>query len=232
VLVVLAIAISRILGEAVGFLLRTLSLDLSTTVRLVLGVILQQGLVFCGLSALYLSIRNLDLDWIGVSIPDHKQFLWIVSGWAVAFTSAFVLGVLIIVTGVNPGENRLVQIVTDNPKTLLVMIPVAIVLIGTGEELLFRGVIQGSLRERFGPVVAVTLASAIFAAAHITSLTGSLESRVITIVLLFVPSLVFAISYEKTGNIIVPILIHGLYDATLFSLQYVAIKLGGAPPAF
>ncbi|WP_390207728.1 CPBP family intramembrane glutamic endopeptidase [Halocatena marina] len=118
---------------------------------------------------------------------------------------------------------------SETPEALLVMIPVTILLIGPGEELLFRGIIQGSLRERFGPIVAIVLASVIFAAAHVTSLTGGLESRIITVALLIVPALVFAIAYERTGNLVVPALIHGLYNATLFSLQYAAIKLGGAP---
>jgi membrane protease YdiL (CAAX protease family) len=229
VFVVLALGVSRLLGEAVGTLLRMFSLDPPTTVRLVLGVVIQQGLVFCGLTVLYLRVRNRDLDWIGVSVPDFKQIRWIAGGWVVAFTAAFLFGIIIILAGFNAGENRLVRIVADNPEALLVMIPVTIVLIGPGEELLFRGVVQGSLRERFGPVIAIALSSAIFAAAHVTSLTGTLESRMITIALLFFPTLVFAISYERTGNILVPILIHGLYNATLFSLQYVAIKLSGAP---
>lgn len=227
-LVVLALGVSRFLGAAVSTLLRMLSLDPSTSVRLVLGVVVQQGIVFCGIAAFYLWIRDLDLDWIGISMPNLKQLRWIAGGWVAAFTVALVFGLLIVLIGFNTGENRLIRIVADNPEALLVMIPVAIVLIGPGEELLFRGIVQGSLRERFGPVIAIVLASAIFATAHITSLTGSLESRMITIVLLFIPTLVFAISYERTENILVPMLIHGLYNATLFSLQYIIIKFSGA----
>lgn len=228
-LAVLALGVSRLLGEAVGVLLRTLALDPSTTVRLVLDVTVQQGIVFCGLAAFYLWIRDLDLDWIGISVPDFEQIRWIAGGWIAAFTTALTFGIIAVLIGFNAGENRLVRIVSDDPEALLVMIPVTIVLIGPGEELLFRGIIQRSLRERFGSVIAIVLASSIFAAAHLTSLTGSLESRMITIALLFAPTLVFAISYERTGNVLVPMLIHGLYNATLFSLQYAMIKLSGAP---
>lgn len=228
-LVVLALGISRLLGEAVNTLLRMFSLNPSTTIRLVLGVVVQQGFVFCGLSVFYLRIRGLDFDWIGVTIPDFKQIRWIAGGWVAAFTTVFIFGIVIILAGFNAGENRLIRIVADNPEALLVMVPVTIVLIGPGEELLFRGIVQGSLRERFGPVIAIVLASAIFATAHITSLTGSLESRMVTVTLLFVPTLVFAISYERTGNILVPMLIHGLYNAILFSLQYVVIKFSSMP---
>lgn len=228
-IVVLALGVSEILGRTMAQLLNSLPVNLPTIPRLVLSVVLQQGLVFGGLSVIYLWIRNRDLGWIGVSLPDFKQFLWIAGGWAVAFASAFVFGIIIILLGLNPGKNQLVRVVSETPEALLVMIPVTILLIGPGEELLFRGIIQGSLRERFGPIVAIVLASVIFAAAHVTSLTGGLESRIITVALLIVPALVFAIAYERTGNLVVPALIHGLYNATLFSLQYAAIKLGGAP---
>lgn len=231
VIVVLALGVSQLLNDGMAALLQLLSVDMSVTPRLVFGAVLQQGVVFGGLSGVYLWVHNRDFDWIGVSIPDFKQFLWIASGWAVAFASAFVLAIVIFLSGLNPGQNQLVRSVVDTPEALLVMIPVTIVLIGPGEELLFRGIIQGSLRERFGPVVAIGLASAIFASAHFTSLTGPLDGRVITIALLFAPTLVFATAYERTGNLVVPALIHGLYNATLFALQYLAIKLGGVSPA-
>lgn len=231
VIVILALGVSQLLNYGLAALLQLLSLDISITPRLVVGAVLQQGVVFGGLSGAYLWVRNRDFDWIGVSIPDFKQFLWIASGWAIAFASAFGMAIAIFLLGLNPGQNQLVRSVADTPEALLVMIPVTIVLIGPGEELLFRGIIQGSLRERFGPVVAIALASAIFASAHFTSLTGSLDGRMITIALLFVPTLVFATAYERTGNLVVPALIHGLYNATLFSLQYIAIKLGGVSPA-
>lgn len=231
VIVILAFSASRLLIGGVGVLIGVFSLKPSMASLIVLSVVLQQGVVFCGLSVGYLWVRNRDFDWIGISIPDFKQLLWIAGGWAVAFASVFVLGTIIILWGLDPGQNRLVRSIADTPETLLLMIPVTIVLIGPGEELLFRGIIQGSLRERFGPVVAIGLASAIFAVAHFSSLTGSFEARIVTISLLLVPALVFAIAYERTGNIVVPALIHGLYNATLFSLQYIALTFGGASPA-
>jgi len=43
---------------------------------------------------------------------------------------------------------------------------------------------------------------------------------------LTIPALVFGISYEYTNNIVVPALIHGLYNATLFTGLYLAIRFG------
>ncbi len=38
----------------------------------------------------------------------------------------------------------------ENPDVLLLLIPASFLLIGPGEELLFRGVVQGRLRDYFG----------------------------------------------------------------------------------
>lgn len=231
-IVIAALSVSRVLGTAFTDLLRTLELQLSTTPRIVLKLFLQQGVVFGGISGVYLWIRNRDIDWVGVSIPDVKQLLWIVGCWILALGAASTFGMVLLLLGFDPGENNLIRRVSVHPQTLLVLIPVTILLIGPGEELLFRGIIQRSLRERFGPVSAILLASAIFASAHFTSLSGSVGSRLLTIVLLAIPTLVFATAYERTGNIVVPALVHGLYNATLFSFQYLAIKFGGVPPVF
>lgn len=229
VLVALALGVWEVLETVVDDLLQALSLDQSTTARLFLETLLQQGLVFCGISVIYLWIRNLGREWLGVSFPDRDQLWWIVGGWAGVFAATSVLAITVKFLGIKPAKNSIVPTVIDHPEALLMLIPVSFILVATGEELLFRGVIQGSLRERFGPAAAILLSSAIFAVPHATVLTGSLESRLTTVVILFIPSLIFAIAYERTDNLVVPVLIHGLYDAARFTQLYVLITLGGAP---
>ncbi|WP_156708245.1 CPBP family intramembrane glutamic endopeptidase [Natronomonas sp. CBA1123] len=112
------------------------------------------------------------------------------------------------------------------PRIFLVLIVLAFVLIGPGEELLFRGIIQSRLRETFSAPVGLAVATAIFAAAHAGSLSGPTSGVALTITLLFFPGLVFAITYEMTDNVVVPAIIHGLYNATLFALAYVSTVAG------
>lgn len=81
------------------------------------------------------------------------------------------------------------------------------------EELYFRGYLFGWLR-RFGSVVAVIVSSLIFVAAH-----PSLQPVPVT---QLIGGLVFAISYEIEKNLMVPIMIHGLGNAALFSLSFLA----------
>jgi membrane protease YdiL (CAAX protease family) len=129
------------------------------------------------------------------------------------------------------------EFASADPTVLLWLIPGSFLLIGPGEELLFRGIVQGRLRETFDRVSGVVLASALFAAVHFAALTGGTGGRLVTITVLFFPALVFGSVYELTDNLVVPALVHGAYNATLFALAYLAIRLsesgafpeGGAP---
>lgn len=228
----LAIGItSYVLAPIVGLGLMVAPVTVPAWASLTLSVLLQQGLVFGSVAAGYLWIRDLDLGWLGVSRPGLMDVLWIGIGWIVAFGSVVVLLITVLLLGLEPGQNQIQGVVAENPELIPLLIVLTFVLIGPGEELLFRGIIQGSLRERFGPVAAVILASVIFASAHAWSITGPISDRLVTICVLLVPALVFGIAYERTNNLVVPALIHGLYNATLFAIQYVGLKYGQAAPS-
>ncbi len=107
---------------------------------------------------------------------------------------------------------------SGNPDIFLLLIPLSFLLIGPGEELLYRGLIQGLLRKTFRPARAIVLASALFAVVHVFSLSGA--GKLVSIGTVFTLSLILGILYEYTDNLVVPILVHGAYDAVLFSLQY------------
>ncbi|HRQ66251.1 MAG TPA: CPBP family intramembrane metalloprotease [Xanthomonadaceae bacterium] len=75
---------------------------------------------------------------------------------------------------------------------------------GIGEELLFRGVIQAALEGWLGPLAGLLLASLLFGLAHFVTV-GYL-------VLACLMGLYFGLLYQWTGNLLVPILVHALYD--------------------
>lgn len=75
---------------------------------------------------------------------------------------------------------------------------------GIGEELLFRGVIQGGLAGLIGPMAALGVASLLFGLAH--ALTPAYF--IITCLM----GLYLGWLYQLTGNLLVPILVHFLYD--------------------
>ena len=95
----------------------------------------------------------------------------------------------------------------QNPELLLILVPLSILLVGPGEELLFRGVIQQLLRLRFGIVIGIIIASVIFSVAYVGSLSG--EGLVPTLVIYILLSGILGVSYEYSENLVVPSMIHG-----------------------
>jgi membrane protease YdiL (CAAX protease family) len=75
---------------------------------------------------------------------------------------------------------------------------------GVGEEVLFRGLIQGGLAIRFGPLVSLLIASLIFGLAHAVSLTYLIFAALLGLYLGWV--------FQATGNLVAPIVAHATYD--------------------
>jgi membrane protease YdiL (CAAX protease family) len=111
----------------------------------------------------------------------------------------------------------------QNPAIIPLLIAASFLVIGPSEEILYRGVVQGRLRETLSPAPAILIASAIFAAVHVMALTGGISGRLTTIAILFLPSIVFGAVYEYTENLVVPALLHGLHNAVIFTILYITI---------
>ena len=148
-----------------------------------------------------------------------------VGGYVLAFGLAIAGSVVVSTTGLEAGANQAAELGLENPEVLLLLIPASFVFIGPGEELLFRGVVQNRLRESFGAPASIVLGAIIFASIHFTALSGAAGARLVSISVLFFPSLVFGTVYELTDNLAVPALIHGAYNATIFSILYIAATL-------
>jgi len=77
-------------------------------------------------------------------------------------------------------------------------------LAGFGEELLFRGVLQGWLTGLAGPWVGVMVAALVFGLLHCLSWTYFVFAVIF--------GLYLGVIYELTGNLLIVCLIHALYD--------------------
>ena len=212
---------------ALSVLLVGVGLDPSPLALLVISLVSIQGVAFGGVALLYLRFRGRPVTSVGVRLPSVRELLIVVAGYAMAFIAAITGAIVIGITGAPAGENQVAEFASTDPSVLL-----SFLLIGPGEELLFRGIVQGRLRETFDRVPGVVLASALFAAVHFAALTGGAGGRLVTIAVLFFPALVFGAVYELTDNLVVPALVHGAYNATLFAFAYLAIRLSesGAVP--
>lgn len=236
--VALGVAFAGILTAIVltllaGVLIRGLGLDLGVIGSVLLTLALTAGVAFGGVSVAYVRFRGFGRSFIGIRRPTPRDLAWVGAAYVLAILSVFGASVVVGLTGARPAPNQLSELGIAEPALLLLLVPISLFLVGPGEELLFRGAVQGTLRRTFGPIGAVVIAAAIFASVHFMALTGGVGPRLTTIAILFLPSLVFGAAYERTGNLVVPALVHGLYNSTLAVLLFVSLRFAGqpAPPA-
>jgi len=81
-------------------------------------------------------------------------------------------------------------------------------LAGLGEELFFRGLMQLGISSVFNVWLAILLTSLLFGLVHAITPTY--------FVLAFIISLYLGFLFEHTGNLLVPIAVHALYDFFVF----------------
>jgi len=214
-------------GSLLSEVLSLVGVELPVLPGTVLRVLLLQGVTFVGLSALYLRYRGFSSDYVGVRVPDLEGWIYAGAGYVLALVGAFTMVfVVVFLLGLNPAQNRAAGLGQEDPRVFLALLVLAVLVIGPGEELLFRGIIQSRLRETFSAPFGVGLATAIFAVAHAPALAGPTSGVALTVTLLFFPALVFGVIYELTDNLVVPAITHGIYNATLFGLAFVSVTLG------
>lgn len=108
-----------------------------------------------------------------------------------------------------------------DPIVFLTLAVVAVVLVGPAEELLFRGAVQGTLRRVFGPWAAIGGASVLFTAVHIPLFNDTpLGGLVVALGVVFLVSVALGYTFEQTGSLVVPAVMHSLYDGLLLVGAY------------
>jgi hypothetical protein len=236
----LGAVLSAVVGIGVAFVLTTATVF---AIAPVAGHLSLVGIVaiafvtgsvgFVGTGIAYLRLRKRAVSpYLGLRVPGFRDLLWVAGGYVAALALVFGAGLLLTLFQVDADTtNQAAELGMENPELLLWFVPLSIFVIAPGEELLFRGVVQGRLREAFPVRIAVPIAAAVFAIVHFFALTGAAEARFVAIALLFFPSLVFGYVYERTRNLLVPILIHGFYNSTLFLALYLTVELATEMPA-
>ena len=231
-LALLALGVGNGLVWVASRLLERAGVSLSVTGAVLLSLALVQGLTFGGVAVGYHRYRGHSVRDL-FAAPSVRDSLSALAAYGLSLAGAVVGAVVVTLLGLSASRNRVAEVGVGSPELFLVLVPAAFLLIGPGEELLFRGVVQKRLRESFGPVVSVSVAAVFFAGVHVVALSGALDARVVSVAVLVIPSLVFGAVYEVTDNLVVPVVVHGAYDATLFVLLYLVLKLAelGLAPA-
>jgi membrane protease YdiL (CAAX protease family) len=215
-----AYLVGAIVIVVTGLLLGQLGISLAERpgLRLLASTVLLQGVTFGGIALVYLRVRGIGLDFVPFGVPDRRGIVTIVGGLFVLLAFLVVSSRLLSVLGIESAQNQVVAVGQQNPDVFLLLVPLSFLLVGPGEELLFRGLVQGTLRESLSATRAVVLASALFASIHLFSLSG--DGKFVYIGIVFVLALVLGGIYEYTGNLTVPALVHGAYNAVQFAVAY------------
>lgn len=222
----LGIVAALVLGVAAVAVLLVLGIPLQESLLLLVGLsLLLQGIGFLVAAVAYLHYRELGIEYIRVKRPTLRDFGWMVGGLFGVFAVLIVVGGLVQrFAPAEPADHEIAELGAQEPELLLFLVPFMLLVVGPGEELLFRGVIQTRLVESYGIVAGIVAASAIFAVLHLTAYGGGVEAWV-TVSILFVTSLVFGAIYEITDNLVVPAVVHGVYNSIQVVGLYIAIEL-------
>lgn len=175
---------------------------------------------FVGVSLLY--TRRTGRRALRVRRPTGRDAVWVAGGVVAALLVAAAAGVVMTELGLEP-TSGLSELGELDTRIFLVLIPLSVLVIAPTEELLFRGVVQERLRESFGPVAGVVAASLCFGSIHFLNFGGPLAARLAPTLAIVLVSLLFGYAYERTGNLLVPVVMHGGYNAALLAVTYLSV---------
>lgn len=199
------------------------------------AITILQNIAFIGVVLAYMRYADvpdlLDIRWPSTVRQGLRSLGWIVFGVvALVFISGIVSSLLKDI-GFAPGTNQIVRAVHEDPTLALYLVVLSFLATGPGEEVLFRGGVQGVLRRVFSPIPAIIISSALFGLAHATATIASSGLAGVWgyIVTTFLLGLVLGGLYEWTDSLLIPVVIHGAYNAFTFVQLYVieTMAVGG-----
>jgi len=151
--------------------------------------------------------------------PGRRELGLIVAGIVILVGANNGITRLFAAVDVSLGDNAAVTIGTGEPAYLLTMVAFSLLVVGPAEELLFRGVVQGRLRETWGVWPAILAATVLFGLSH-ASVAGGVAGIAAYIVTATLLGVLLGYLYERTNNIVVPAVIHGVNNAVIFAWLY------------
>ncbi|WP_336000597.1 CPBP family intramembrane glutamic endopeptidase [Halorientalis halophila] len=180
--------------------------------------------------ALYLSVRDLGLDYLDLEIPSGRDVLVTVGGLLALLFLLGAVSALVEQLGLPSSESQIQQRAMENPTLALYFVALSILVIAPVEELAYRNVLQKYLYESFSGHAAIVLGAVVFAAVHFSQYASANPlGTLTTLVVIFVLSLLLGYVYYRTENLVVPILVHGAFNAVQFLAVY--LQATGQIPA-
>lgn len=221
---------SRVVSLAVAILVAGGSLVLSGLVSLP-ALLLAAALPMGAATAVVVTASETAFPVVGYAFRRTGDGSRVTTSWALPDARGW--GLVVAGTAATVAVNRLVfalgrrvgvdPVATVTPPEglslsgLLVVLPVLLFVVGPAEEYLFRGVLQSYLAESFSVGGAVGWTAVVFALVHLPNALLTLPSAVVVSAPVWlIVGLTLGWLYETTGTLVVPALVHGLYDVAVF----------------
>lgn len=188
-------------------------IPLTDAVQLLQTRAIQVG--FLGVALTYLVFRPYLRHSIQFEIPSLHGIAWIIAIPLLTVSSGYILEPLLAFAGIAPPaptETMSVDGFTTRPVLWLIVLTGWFGVAAPAEELLFRGVIQGRLRETFAPLPGILLAAVFFGLMHVpvAALSTGMEPAS-SFIETTVSGAVFGVAYERTDNLLVPSIAHAAF---------------------
>ncbi len=183
------------------------------------------GIAFVSTTIGFLLGTDRQLGYLDIERPDRRGLVWIVGGIVGVIGAAIVIGVIFTWFGIDGAEHELSRRAREEGAILLLVgMPLTLFVTAVGEEMLYRNGIQKYLTERFHSSIAIVLTSVMFAGAHVTAFSDvDIMALLASLSLIFVLSVLIGYIYERTRNVVIPILIHGCYNVFVYGIWYLDI---------
>jgi membrane protease YdiL (CAAX protease family) len=139
---------------------------------------------------------------------------WLVSYPVMVAVGQWVATLLAFFTQIEPTEQLAVQelrSVRDHPLLIFAFVITVGIIVPIAEELLFRGMLQSTLKKFMSRYMAISVAAAIFALFHFSPEQGF--SNIELLASLFTFALFLGYIYEREGSLWAPIALHATFNS-------------------
>lgn len=178
------------------------------------------GVVGIGLVYVFLKFDRQKLHVVGFKWNKDFGSEWIALGFLIATLALIPTAIIELFFEIIPWREQPLALL--DIFSLLMTLLVAVLAIGLGEELLFRGYLQTILETKYSFMFSAIISALLFGLLHFFLWwpTGSLENMIAILFSAFAIGLSLSFVFKKTNyNLTLAVAIHGFWDFILFAFQ-------------
>lgn len=179
--------------------------------------------------ALYFKFSDKEISYIDVNIPNKRDGAIIIFGGILLLLTIYLMSIVTTVFDTSSSDHTMTTVSQSeiSPAFVLMLVPLSFIAIAPAEEFVFRNIVQKGLYADFTKVSAVGISSLIFVLVHIpTYATGNIEQVLMSLIHIFILSVILGGAYVYTENLMIPIIMHGTYNASVYLGWYLELTFG------